>query len=172
MIYFKSLDVCYLHHVTELRNGILLPKLFWPTVKKIVLVIKKNFWNSISNKQTVFKSVLNKLKKDLNPITFLGLWTRTVEFYFHYFFARFISLSHKEKSFIRHKELKIKIDCECKYNYILRKKGLNILLLKSVNRKNRTQDTQSKLSFKQLTHEIWATLVWDKKALKINAPLA
>ena len=29
------------------RNGILLPKLFWPTVrKKIVLVIEKNFWNS------------------------------------------------------------------------------------------------------------------------------
>ena len=28
-------------------NGILLPKLFWPTVrKKIVLVIEKNFWNS------------------------------------------------------------------------------------------------------------------------------
>ena len=27
-------------------NGILLPKLFWPTVRKIVLVIEKNFWNS------------------------------------------------------------------------------------------------------------------------------
>ena len=27
-------------------NGILLPKLFWPTVKKNVLVIKKNIWNS------------------------------------------------------------------------------------------------------------------------------
>ena len=27
-------------------NGILLPKLFWPTVTKIVLVIDKNFWNS------------------------------------------------------------------------------------------------------------------------------
>ena len=25
------------------RNGILLPELFWPTVKKIVLVIKKKF---------------------------------------------------------------------------------------------------------------------------------
>ena len=28
------------------KNGILLPKLFWPTVRKIILVIKKNFWNS------------------------------------------------------------------------------------------------------------------------------
>ena len=30
------------------RNGILLPKLFWPTYceKKIVIVIEKNFWNS------------------------------------------------------------------------------------------------------------------------------
>ena len=26
-------------------NGILLPKLFWPTVRKIVLLIEKNFWN-------------------------------------------------------------------------------------------------------------------------------
>ena len=29
-----------------LINGILLPKLFWPTMRKNVLVIKKNFWNS------------------------------------------------------------------------------------------------------------------------------
>ena len=28
------------------EHGILLPKLFWPTVRKIVLVIEKNFWNS------------------------------------------------------------------------------------------------------------------------------
>ena len=28
------------------RYGILLPKLFWPTMRKIVLVIEKNFWNS------------------------------------------------------------------------------------------------------------------------------
>ena len=28
------------------NNGILLPKLFWPTVRKIVLLIEKNFWNS------------------------------------------------------------------------------------------------------------------------------
>ena len=27
-------------------NGILLPKLFWPTVRKNVIVIEKNFWNS------------------------------------------------------------------------------------------------------------------------------
>ena len=27
-------------------NGILLSKLFWPTVRKIVLVVEKNFWNS------------------------------------------------------------------------------------------------------------------------------
>ena len=27
-------------------NGILLPKLFWPTVKKECSVIEKNFWNS------------------------------------------------------------------------------------------------------------------------------
>ena len=119
----------------------------------------------------LFSNLANWRKISILNVTFLGLWLRSVEVYFHYFFVRFISLSHKEKSFIRHKELKIKIDCECKY-YILRKKGLNSVLLKSVNRKNRTQDTQSKLSFKQLTHEIWATLVWDKKALKINAPLA
>ena len=30
-------------------NGILLPKFFWPTVRKIVLVIEKNFWNSRLN---------------------------------------------------------------------------------------------------------------------------
>ena len=30
----------------KFENGILLPKLFWPTVRKIVLVIEKNFWNS------------------------------------------------------------------------------------------------------------------------------
>ena len=29
-----------------LRIGILLPKLFWPTVRKIVLLIEKYFWNS------------------------------------------------------------------------------------------------------------------------------
>ena len=32
--------------LANLSNGILLPKLFWPTVRKIVLVIEKNFWNS------------------------------------------------------------------------------------------------------------------------------
>ena len=99
----------------------MLPNLFWPAVKKIVLLIEKNFWKSISNKQTVFKWALIKLKKDPNPITFLDLWTRTVEFYFHYFFARFISLSHKEKSFIRHNELKIKIDSDYINSYILRR---------------------------------------------------
>ena len=31
---------------TEKNNGILLPKLFWPTVRKIVLVIEKNISNS------------------------------------------------------------------------------------------------------------------------------
>ena len=30
----------------KVKNGILLAKLFWSTVRKIVLVIKKNFWNS------------------------------------------------------------------------------------------------------------------------------
>ena len=38
-------------------NGILLTKLFWPTVTKIVLVIDKNFWNSwpsASNLQNVW----------------------------------------------------------------------------------------------------------------------
>ena len=40
---------------TKEKIGILLPKLFWPTVRKIILVIKKNFWNSwpsASNLQT------------------------------------------------------------------------------------------------------------------------
>jgi hypothetical protein len=35
--------------------GILLPKLFWPTVRKNVLVIEKNFWNlrlKVENLQT------------------------------------------------------------------------------------------------------------------------
>ena len=31
---------------TIIKNGILLPKLSWPTVRKIVLVIEKSFWNS------------------------------------------------------------------------------------------------------------------------------
>ena len=30
----------------KFENGILLPKLLWPTVRKIVQVIEKNFWNS------------------------------------------------------------------------------------------------------------------------------
>ena len=33
-------------HMMRKVHGILLPKLFWPTVRKIVLVIMKNFWNS------------------------------------------------------------------------------------------------------------------------------
>ena len=36
----------FVKHCPEIVNGILLPKLFWPTVRKIILVIEKNFWNS------------------------------------------------------------------------------------------------------------------------------
>ena len=32
--------------LARLINGILLPKLFWPPVRKKVLVIEKNYWNS------------------------------------------------------------------------------------------------------------------------------
>ena len=34
----------FMKHIIS-PNGILFPKLFWPTVRKIVLVTKKNFWN-------------------------------------------------------------------------------------------------------------------------------
>ena len=37
------------------RNGILLPKLFWPTVKKNVLVIEKDFWNLRLKSKTLQK---------------------------------------------------------------------------------------------------------------------
>ena len=36
--YLKESETVYI-------NGILLTNLFWPTVRKIVLVIEKNFWN-------------------------------------------------------------------------------------------------------------------------------
>ena len=45
--YFKREQVACTYILTRLcRNGILLPKLFWPTARKNVLVIEKNFWNS------------------------------------------------------------------------------------------------------------------------------
>ena len=37
---------CFWLYCKKKRNGILLPKLFWAYVRKIVPVIKKNFWNS------------------------------------------------------------------------------------------------------------------------------
>ena len=39
----KEVDLCYF---CLMRNCILVPKLFWPTVEKNVLLIEKNFWNS------------------------------------------------------------------------------------------------------------------------------
>ena len=40
-------NYCWLGRKISINYGILLPKLFWPTVrKKNVLVIEKNFWNS------------------------------------------------------------------------------------------------------------------------------
>ena len=38
------------------RNGILLPKLFWPTLKKNVLVIKKNFLEIWGCRPTICKN--------------------------------------------------------------------------------------------------------------------
>ena len=44
---FCLLILLLMYLITMLEvNGILLPKLFWPTARKNVLVIKKNFWNS------------------------------------------------------------------------------------------------------------------------------
>ena len=37
--------ICITFSLEIMYIGILLPKLFWPTVRKIVLVIEKNFWN-------------------------------------------------------------------------------------------------------------------------------
>ena len=51
--------------LTVTKNGFLLPKLFWPTVRKIFLVIEKNLWNSrlkAENLQT-FLDHLNNLFK-------------------------------------------------------------------------------------------------------------
>ena len=36
------------------NHGILLRKLFWPTVRKKILVIEKNFWNSWLKVRTIF----------------------------------------------------------------------------------------------------------------------
>ena len=39
-------EVKHVYQLFLLKNGILLPELFWPTLRKNVLVIEKNFWNS------------------------------------------------------------------------------------------------------------------------------
>ena len=56
------------------RNGILLPKLFWPTVRKIVLVIEKNFWNSRLKAENLqkFWDHLNNLFKQWKVGTIFG----------------------------------------------------------------------------------------------------
>ena len=40
----------------EDRNGILLPKLFWPTVRKNVQVIEKNFWKVFEIPRTIYSN--------------------------------------------------------------------------------------------------------------------
>ena len=61
-------------------NGILLPKLFWPTVKKNVLVIKKNIWNS-RLRARIWKKIVtcswrfllsNKLEKNIGILEQAG----------------------------------------------------------------------------------------------------
>ena len=62
-----------------IKNGILLPKLFWPTVthwEKIVLVIEKNFWNSRLKAKNLqdFWDQLNNLFKQWKVRTISGNW--------------------------------------------------------------------------------------------------
>ena len=50
----------------DFGNGILLPKLFWHTVKKKVLVIEKNFWNlrlKVENLQNFWDHLNNLFKQ-------------------------------------------------------------------------------------------------------------
>ena len=55
-------DIAKMHH-----NGILLPKLFWPTMRKIVLVIEKNFWNSSLNAKN-FAKILRSLEQFIQTV--------------------------------------------------------------------------------------------------------
>ena len=50
------------------RNGILLPKLFWPTVKKNVLLIKKNFGNSRLVEGREFAKFLRSLEQFIQTV--------------------------------------------------------------------------------------------------------
>ena len=62
-----------------IKNGILLPKLFWPTVrKKIVLVIKKNFWDSRLKAENLlkFRDHFNHLFKKWKGKKYWDLETR------------------------------------------------------------------------------------------------
>ena len=78
------------------RNGILLPKLFWPMWEKIVLVIEKNFWNSwlkTENLQKIWDH-LNNLFKQWEVRTIFGnrmffltcswMFLRYLNYYFSY----------------------------------------------------------------------------------------
>ena len=47
------LEIC--GWTTRISNDILLPKLFWPTLRKIVLVIEKIFWNWRMNTENLHK---------------------------------------------------------------------------------------------------------------------
>ena len=72
-------DLLWEQIVLVIKNGILLPKLFWPTVKKIVLEIEKNFWNSRPSASNVqkFWDHWNNLFKQWKVRTIFGnrmLW--------------------------------------------------------------------------------------------------
>ena len=59
-----------MHHIifvtSCMKNGILLPKLFWPTVRKNCLVIEENFWNS-RLKSDLFTTIIIQNRKLFCP---------------------------------------------------------------------------------------------------------
>ena len=65
-------------YASKKRNGILLPKSFWPTVRKekIVLVIEKNFWNLRlkANNLQIFWDHWNNIFKQWKFRTFFVTW--------------------------------------------------------------------------------------------------
>ena len=42
-ILLATMNILFTKH--KVKNGILFSKLLWPTVRKIILVVEKNFWN-------------------------------------------------------------------------------------------------------------------------------
>ena len=70
--------------VMNLSNGILLPKLLLPTLKKKVLVIEKNFWNLRLNAEN-FWDHLNNLFKQWKVRTIFGNRMGSTECFFNLF---------------------------------------------------------------------------------------